>query len=579
VLSFQEAIPNRIPQQLLVSQVADPDGNQMRDTLLMVMRNEADWGDLVFNEVMADPDPAVRYENEYLELFNRSDYHLDLEGWWLKVNERSYPLEPSLIDPASSGEFHMGLIPGAYLVVSGLTLPNEGALLSLYSSEGRLVHAVSYKVPWDGAEWKKEGGWSLESPDAEQLCRISSNWEFSNDPGGGTPGRINSKQTILVDRDPPVLLYAGLEGTGTCLLHYSEPIRFVDGVTPSFTLDPGGVEPDSFRILDPLSDVLQLSFPEDFSMWTNYRLSLSGLTDCSGNPAAADEYRAGKVSSPVYGSVVINEIMYDPEEGNPAFVELYLPGEHSYDLQDLSIHLAEEGGSPDKPLPLSSHSRLFIPGQYLVLTECAEQLQEAYQLELSGRWVEVEGLSGIKRSSGIIYLTDRAGNVVDMAAYNNEMHMELLDDPRGISLERVLTERSGMDPENWHSAASMAGYATPGRVNSQSTGISESKKLLEVQPEVFSPDNDGYNDCLNITITTGGHEWVVGLVITDLQGNRVRVLANNHLAAPSVTYIWDGEGENGTIQPMGFYVVHARGYCPASGERWVRRRAVGLVYR
>ncbi len=157
--------------------------------------------------------------------------------------------------------------------------------------------------------------------------------------------------------------------------------------------------------------------------------------------------------------------------------------------------------------------------------------------------------------------------------------MELLDDPRGISLERVGLSRSGSDPDNWHSAASLEGYATPGRKNSQSMEEGDTDRLVEVEPEVFSPDNDGFNDLLKITIATGGNDWVIGLLITDLHGNRIRVLANNHLAAPTLSYTWDGEGEDGSMQPMGFYVIHARAYHPATGERWIRRKAVGLVYR
>ncbi|MCD4710910.1 MAG: lamin tail domain-containing protein [Bacteroidales bacterium] len=579
ILCFSDVIINRVLYQLGVEEVADPDGNLLLDTVVPVMRNEAQWGDLVFHEVMADPDPAVRYHGEYLEFFNRSDHLVNLEGWLLMVNERSYLLTASMFEPVTTRESASELIPGDFGLLNGITLPNEGAILSLYSSEERLVHAASYKVPWDGPDWKKEGGWSLESPDANQVCTVSSHWEFSTDPGGGTPGQINSNQAMLVDMEPPVLLYAGLGDPGECLLHYSEPVRLSDGEKAGFTLDPGGTEPESVKLLDPLSKILQLCFSEDFQGWYSYHLSLSGVTDCMGNPSEAHELRAGTVSQPVYGSVVINEIMYDPEEGYPEYVELYLPGEAFYDLQDFSIHLVEEGGSPDNPVALTPHSRLFMPGQYLVVTDCVPHLADAYQLEVSGQWVEVEGLPGIKKSSGIIYLTDRAGSVVDMAIYNDEMHMELLSDPRGISLERISSKRSGSDPDNWHSAASIEGYATPGRENSQSADANDSDKLLNVEPEVFSPDNDGQNDLLNITLTTGGYDWVVGLWITDLQGNRVRVLANNHLAAPSICYTWDGEGKNGTMQPMGFYVVHARGYHPATGERWVRRRAVGLVYR
>ncbi len=271
--------------------------------------------------------------------------------------------------------------------------------------------------------------------------------------------------------------------------------------------------------------------------------------------------------------------MFKPEEGMPEYIELIIPGDKILDLQDLAIHLVEEGGVADHPFALSPHSRLIGPGQYLVITGCVPNLREAYGLEISGQWVEVKGLPGLKDSSGSIYLTDRAGNVVDMLTYTSEMHMELLDDPTGISLERISAQRSASDPDNWHSAASICGYATPGEINSQSYGVIDSELLLDVVPQVFSPDNDGYEDLLEIILNTGGNDWVIGLLITDMQGNIIRVLANNDLAAPSLTYTWDGEGQNGAMQPMGFYVIHARGFCPSTGEQWIRRKAVALVYR
>ena len=590
-ISFPEVIPNRMPGQIRIKGLADFDGNLLKDTVVEVMRNEAQWGDLVFNEIMADPDPAVRYGEEYLELLNRSEYPLELEGWQLKVNERTYMLNASMVEPESA-ELRpesaepgspalepMELEPGNFLVVQGITLPNAGAILSLHDHRGKQLHAISYRIPWDGPQWKKEGGWSLESPDADLPCRISDYWEYSTDPGGGTPGRKNSNAGSRTDSEPPLLLFAGLGDPGELILQYAEPLRLPGDVMAAIQLDPGAVYPDSFQQADPLGEILKLHFQEDFQQWFSFRLSVSGLSDCAGNETDDHQLVAGAVSPPGPASVLINEIMYDPFEEDPEYVELFLPGKQVLDLQDLSIHLVEEGGSPDDPTPLSSRSRLILPGQYLVLTGCVPHLMNAYGLELSGQWVEVEGLTGLHNSSGIIYLTDRAGNVVDMAVYNDDMHMELLEDPRGISLERVSVNRSGSDADNWHSAASLEGYSTPGRKNSQSLQEGEGDRRLEVEPEVFSPDNDGCKDLLEITSSAGGPDWVIGLLITDLHGNIIRVLANYHLAGPSLTYTWDGEGETGSMQPMGFYVIHARAYHPASGQQWIRRRAVGLLYR
>jgi hypothetical protein len=583
-ITFAEEIPMRVPCSLMLAGMEDEDGNLMADTLVPVLRNEAQWGDVVFNELMADPDPVVRYGEEYMELYNRSGYAVDLEGWHLRVNERSYFLDSTHMAGQMGayikrGDRVMELVPGGYMSLAGISLPNEGATLSLYSNEGKLIHACSYRIPWDGPDWKKEGGWALEAPDANQLCRISASWEYSGDPGGGTPGRINSNQTILVDEQAPVLLYAGLGDPGELKLHFNEPLPGVENMHEAFLLDPGSLLPDTIRLEDPLRETLHLHYPHQFNEGARFRINVPRLSDCAGNRSSEQDFRTGFPSLPEAASILINEIMYDPEEGKPEYVELYVPGERILDLRDLAIHLVEEGGSPDHPVPLSSRSRLVRPGQYLVLTACVPHLEEAYGLEVSGQWVEVAGLPGLRNSSGCIFVTDRAGQVVDMAVYSDEMHMELLDDPRGISLERISAERPGKDPDNWHSAASLAAYATPGRENSQSSAESESDQILELQAEVFSPDNDGKEDLLKITIRPGGKDWVIGLLITDLHGNRIRMLANNHLAAPSLSYTWDGEGEDGSMQPMGFYVIHARGYNPLTGEQWIRRKAFGLVYR
>jgi hypothetical protein len=404
-------------------------------------------------------------------------------------------------------------------------------------------------------------------------------WEYSGDAKGGTPGRTNSNRSLLADLEPPVLLYAGTGDPGELFLHFNEPLSHSGYDYAGIQLDPGAEVPDSAGLSEPLRDVLCLEFSEDFQLWSDYSLSLPEFSDCEGNRTHEQVFSAGAIEAPVPGMVLINELMYDPWEGKPEYVELLVSGESFLDLRDLAIQLEGEGGKTGHPIALSSHSRLIRPGQYLVLTDCVPQLRDAYDLEVSGSWVELSEMPGLNNSRGGISLTNRAGQVLDRVHYNDEMHMELLDDPRGISLERISTARPGSDPENWHSAASMADYATPGEENSQSLSALPAEDLLKVAPEVFSPDNDGYQDLLSITIHTGGNDWVIGLFITDLHGNRLRILANNHLAAPSVTYTWDGEDESGAMLPMGFYVIHARGYRSATGEHWIRRKAVGLVYR
>jgi hypothetical protein len=243
------------------------------------------------------------------------------------------------------------------------------------------------------------------------------------------------------------------------------------------------------------------------------------------------------------------------------------------------LHVLESGASPHQPLALSEGSRIFLPGEYLVVTSCVPHLLEAYGLDRSGRWLEVEDLPVMKNTGGTLYLSDRSGGVVDQVNYNEKQHMDLLNDSKGVSLERISIQRPGIEVANWHSAASIVGYATPGEENSQVVNHPYQEKMLSVEPEVFSPDNDGYQDLLNIKVTTLSLGWVIRLWISDLTGHLTRSLANNHIGGPSVTYGWDGETDQGSMAMEGIYVVHLVVYHPVSGERLIRKAAIGVIYR
>ncbi len=567
VLDFSTPIPNRLPQELWIGNICDRDHNCLADTVVGFMRNEAVWGDVVFNEVMADPEPEILLPGEeYLEFYNRSNQRLDLSHWRIHVNHREYDLI-EWIEPLS------------YKVIEGISLPNEGATLALYNEQGILVHGTSYRIPWNGTDWKKEGGWSLESPDPNQMCLVSQRWTYSTDPSGGTPGRINSAISLMEDVEVPVLLFYGYESPETIVITYSEPLSQTTLNPKDFLLRPGSLLPTKIESREPLSTQLLLSYPANLHERSQFYIDIPALSDCQGNLSRPGRLRGALVSPPVRGDLFINEIMYNPLEGNPEFVELYNPGPDYFDLRYLSLHVLELEADPEQPIALSEGSRIFLPGEYLVVSSCIPQLMEAYGLESSGRWLEVEDLPVMKNTGGTLYLSDRSGGVVDQVNYSEKQHMDLLNDSKGISLERISIERPGIEVANWHSAASIVGYATPGEENSQVVNHPLQDKMLSVEPEVFSPDNDGYHDLLNIKVTTLSLGWVIRLWISDLAGHLTRSLANNHIGGPSVTYGWDGETDQGSMAMEGIYVVHLVVYHPVSGERLIRKAAIGVIYR
>jgi hypothetical protein len=89
--------------------------------------------------------------------------------------------------------------------------------------------------------------------------------------------------------------------------------------------------------------------------------------------------------------------------------------------------------------------------------------------------------------------------IVDQYTYSSKSHYPLINDTKGVSLERINFDRPTADNTNWTSASSVSGYGTPGYRNSQFSEIAVSQKgEVTVSPEVFSPDNDGFDD--NVTL-------------------------------------------------------------------------------
>ena len=58
---------------------------------------------VVINEILADPSPPVLLpEQEYIELFNRSDHEISINGWQFSANNNSIELPDEVIP---SGEY------------------------------------------------------------------------------------------------------------------------------------------------------------------------------------------------------------------------------------------------------------------------------------------------------------------------------------------------------------------------------------------------------------------------------------------------------------------------------------------
>jgi hypothetical protein len=154
------------------------------------------------------------------------------------------------------------------------------------------------------------------------------------------------------------------------------------------------------------------------------------------------------------------------------------------------------------------------------------------------------------------------------------MHYPLLDSYEGVSLERINYNRPAYDRTNWHSASESVGFATPGYKNSQFNENPEVSDEVFVEPEVFSPDNDGYNDVLNIHYRFETPGYTAKIVIFDAQGRLTKNLISNTLLGTEGTFSWDGRTDDNQKALIGIYIVYFEAFGLNGGVKKYKKSAV-----
>jgi hypothetical protein len=168
---------------------------------------------------------------------------------------------------------------------------------------------------------------------------------------------------------------------------------------------------------------------------------------------------------------------------------------------------------------------------------------------------------------------------IDRFSYTDKMHFPLLNDVKGVSLERINPDRPTQDATNWHSASQNVGFATPGYRNSQYSDSQPTTSDMSIDPEIFSPDNDGYNDVANIHFNFESPGYVVTVAIYDARGRLVRKLAQSLLlGASESTLSWDGINEKNEKAQVGVYIIFAEAF-NANGDTKAFKKTVVLATR
>jgi len=510
---------------------------------------------IVINEIMYNPVETGSDTTEFIELFNADSETVDLSGWRFTDGvECEFP-DSTLLEP---GEFLVvaedtAAFIGFYKRLENLyewrtgSLKNDGEAIVLSDNNDNLIDSVLYE---NGGDWPAEAngtGPSLELLDPTLENTLAINWHYSL-ASYGTPGEVNSVYGVSINHSPVILSTPDTIVYVDSLYQYQVDAQDIDQDTLKYLLETEA----AFLAIDSTGLVEGIPTAADTG---SYLLKIT-VEDQRGG-AATQAFTLHVLTEPPVveaGSIVINEIMYNPVESgtdSTEFIELF---NNDSVLVNLSGWAFIEGIEYVFP-----ESTLLNPGEFLVVADDSTAMILFYgPLNRLHQWS-----SGSLNNSGEkILLVDANQSPHDWVDYDDGGDWPTAPDGSGPSLE---LKNPGLDnnlTSSWLASDSL--FGTPGSQNSvyqavQKPASSNPDQHLKSEVPTEFRLHQNYPNPFNPTTTIRyalARDSQVYLAIYNIRGRCVHTLVEGFQEAGEKTIIWDGTDSAGIRVPSGLYLYH-----------------------
>ncbi len=569
---FQIQVNNKVSSgdtlQIILKAIQDLNSN-ISDTifrqLVFIRCENISIGDLVISEVMCNPTGANNLPVvEYIELYNTSNKYLTTKSL-------------TLSDPSSTGVFNEDTInPHCYAVFTsaagkilleakGLhsksvsnfpTLNNDGDYLILKDSS-KILDCLNYTTAYYHDEFKSQGGWSIEKIKLDYLCANTNNWNASCDARGGSPSLANCTNNFFVDIDAPMIQSVFIIDSNSVIVNFTEDVN-TDSLTVNDFIVDETLNPIAIDVFKNYSNKIVLKFNTLFLPNEVHTLQLNDVIDCSANRLLRDvKFKFGAGVPPSKSDIILNEIMFNPNDGCVDFVELYNKTNKILSLKNCSCCRRNSTTNQiEYNSKITTENLVMMPYDYLVLANTEEHFYQCYPTAQIDKTMYYQQPS-MNDDEGSILILDEAALIIDELNYSDDQHSQLLNSTEGVSLERINTDASTSNYKNWSSASFSSGYATPTLKNSQSIEGIVDESMISINPSVFSPDNDGFDDHALIEIKTDNAGSWTSVFILDIRGNKVKQILNADLIGTNDKIIWDGTDNANRVVLSGIYIISA----------------------
>jgi hypothetical protein len=511
---------------------------------------------LLLSEIQADDTPENSLpQAEYVELFNASAEVLDLSGVQITDGNSTARLPALNLSPGeylvltgTSGPPKFASLPG--IKVLGLTnfptLNTEGDKLTLLGSNGSWIHQFHFQSNQYSPYSQWLDGWSLEMIDPQNPCDALGNWAISTSADGGTPGKQNSVKASRPDVNSPVLERAFVTAKDSILLEFDE-------LVDSLSLDNASISvSDGYQVVSrKVSNLdfasIRIRVSPELRVDDAITITIGPIQDCAGNASSTQTAITARPGAADANTWVLNEILFDPKTGGTDYIELK---NSSTGFRDLKNHILandeEEKMITNSPLPVP-------PGGIVLLTTSTDLTMRDFPKGKKGNFFEMT-LPSFNSDSGTVRLIGPNEEVWQKFFYSDKFHATILDETKGVSLERISGDLPVNEPNSWQSASADAGFGTPGYENSQSRNFNPGDGF-SADPKTFSPNGDGNKDFTLFSYQTSKPGLIGNLRIYSSDGLLVKNLAESANMGAQGVWKWDGTDENGRKSRIGLYIA------------------------
>lgn len=500
-------------------------------------------------------------------LSNSNDLLNDLNGYYLKLGGVSGTVDAIELYKQSRDDDEL-LISGQ--AGKAGTDPLEARIKVTRDQAGNWELLVDYT---GGTNFVSEGtAQDLEHPSGSYfgfLCKYTSTRNedfFFNDI---------VVTTDFEDNVAPQLLSAQAISTMEVDLLFDEPLDINSIDASDFSID-GGISVAVASLDADNPNLVHLMLNNDLVDKQDYTVTVNQLSDIFGNTLSnqSANFNFFEIQIPDAKDLVINEILFNPYTGGVDFVELYNNSDKVFNINELWL------GNYSKDPPIFKaieQDYLILPGTYVVLTPDTDDIENRYTVENPEALLENE-LPAFNDSDGNVSLYRFENNeefFIDAFDYSEDYHYVFLDRPEGVSLERISPDSDTQNPNNWHSAASTVGFATPTYQNSQFlSDTTSSTNIFSIAEVTFSPDDDGFQDFLLINYSTNQPGYIANIKVYDSIGRLIKNLVNNESLPIEGSLKWEGDTDNGDLAKIGIYILWIEVFNPNGQVEYFKENCV-----